>query len=281
VSDNKKYYWLKLKRDFFKRHDMKIIESMDNGKDYVLFYLKLLLESIDHEGDLRFSETVPYNEKMLSVITDTNIDIVRSAVKVFSELGMMEQLEDGTLFMRHVENMLGSETSEAIRMRELRSKKKQILIPQGESVQCTETYENHTPELELELELELEKEDIPVNKISEKIGKKAQGSLLNVLLSDKEVDTLKNEYGDRSAISAIEYLSLYKAEKNYKTKSDYLTIRRWVIEAVRKKEGITVINKKAEKFCTHPTLSGPCGGRIKGSACIVCFTNYGINGDEV
>jgi hypothetical protein len=117
--------------------------------------------------------------------------------------------------------------------------------------------------------------------ISEKIGKKSQGSLLNVLLSDKEVDTLKNEYGDRSAISAIEYLSLYKAEKNYKTKSDYLTIRRWVIEAVRKKEGITVINKKAEKFCTHPTPSGPCGGRIKGSACIVCFTNYGIDGEEV
>ena len=47
---NKKYYWLKLKKDFFKRHDIQIIENMPNGKDYVLFYLKLLVESVDHEG---------------------------------------------------------------------------------------------------------------------------------------------------------------------------------------------------------------------------------------
>ena len=68
-----KYYWLKLKRDFFKRHDMKIIENMPNGKDYILFYLKLLVESIDHESELRFSDTIPYNEDMLAVITDTSI----------------------------------------------------------------------------------------------------------------------------------------------------------------------------------------------------------------
>jgi predicted phage replisome organizer len=125
MSDTKKYYWLKLKRDFFKRHDIKIIESMENGKDYVLFYLKLLLESVDHDGSLRFSETVPYNDKMLATITDTNIDIVRSAVKIFAELGMMDQFDDGTLFMSQVQTMLGSETSDAVRMREAREKKKQ------------------------------------------------------------------------------------------------------------------------------------------------------------
>jgi hypothetical protein len=43
----KRYYWLKLKRDFFKRHDIKIIEAMPNGKDYVLFYLKLLVVGIN------------------------------------------------------------------------------------------------------------------------------------------------------------------------------------------------------------------------------------------
>ena len=75
-----KFYWLKLKRDFFKRHDIRIIEGMPNGKDYVLFYLKLLCESVDHEGNLRFSEQIPYNEQMLSTITDTNVDIVRNAI---------------------------------------------------------------------------------------------------------------------------------------------------------------------------------------------------------
>jgi len=158
MADTKKYYWLKLKRDFFKRHDIKIIESMENGKDYVLFYLKLLLESVDHDGTLRFSETIPYNDSMLATITDTNIDTVRSAVKIFSELGMMDRFDDGTLYMAQVENMLGSETSDAVRMRELREKKKQLFIAHGESEQCSESFKNRSPELEIELDKEIEKE---------------------------------------------------------------------------------------------------------------------------
>ena len=104
----KKYYWLRLQRDFFKRHDIRIIEEMENGKDYLLFYLKLLVESIDHEGNLRFSDTVPYNDKMLSVVTNTNVDIVRAALNVFSELNMIEILEDSTIYMTEVEKMIGS-----------------------------------------------------------------------------------------------------------------------------------------------------------------------------
>ena len=107
MADSKKFYWLKLKRDFFKRHDIRIIEEMPNGKDYVLFYLKLLLESIDHEGSLRFSDTIPYNEQMLSVITNTNVDIVRSAMKLFIELHLIDVLEDQTIYMGEIEKMIG------------------------------------------------------------------------------------------------------------------------------------------------------------------------------
>ena len=86
----KKYYWLQLKRDFFKRHDIRIIEGMPNGKDYALFYLKLLVESIDPKGELSFCDTFLYSEQMLAIITDTNIDFVRSAMKILTELGKVE-----------------------------------------------------------------------------------------------------------------------------------------------------------------------------------------------
>lgn len=125
--NNKKYYWLKLKNDFFKRHDIKIIESMENGKDYVLFYLKLLCESVDHDGSLRFSETIPYDEKMLATITGTNIDIVRSAMKVFTSLQMVEILDDQTIFMNEVEKMIGGESESAERVRRHRALKAQPL----------------------------------------------------------------------------------------------------------------------------------------------------------
>lgn len=126
-----KYFWLKLQRDFFKRHDIRIVEGMDNGKDYILFYMKLLLESIDHEGYLRFSDTVPYNEKMLSIITNTNVDIVRAAIEIFKQLKLMEILDDKTIYMTQTQQMLGQETEWAVKKREYREKQKQILIEQG------------------------------------------------------------------------------------------------------------------------------------------------------
>jgi predicted phage replisome organizer len=127
-----RYYWLKLKRDFFKRHDIRIVEEMTNGKEYILFYLKLLCESVDHDGSLRFSDEVPYNDEMLSVITNTNIDIVRSAVKVFTELRMMEVLDDGTLYLREVETMIGSASASENALRQARyreRKKEDVTLP--------------------------------------------------------------------------------------------------------------------------------------------------------
>ena len=126
MGENGKFYWLKLKRDFFKRHDIRIIEEMPNGKDYILFYLKLLLESVDHEGSLRFSDTIPYNEQMLSVVTNTNIDIVRSAMKLFIELNMMSIYDDQTIYMNEVDKLIGSETRWAEKKRLQRAKEDNV-----------------------------------------------------------------------------------------------------------------------------------------------------------
>lgn len=119
---SKKYYWLKLDRGFFKRHDIKIIESREpNGREYAYFYLKLLVESIDHEGNLRFNEFIPYDAEMLATITNTPIDTVRVAINVLSDLGMISVLEDGTIYMSKVQDMIGSETEWAKKKRDYRS----------------------------------------------------------------------------------------------------------------------------------------------------------------
>ena len=155
----KKYYWLKLKRDFFKRHDMQIIEAMPNGKDYVLFYLKLLVESVDHDGELRFSDTIPYNEQMLATITNTNIDVVRSAMKIFTELNMIEVMDNQTIFMIEVQKMVGCETSVAERMRKCRERKSQKALPSDKSAShCYADAEKCYIEIDTEKEKELETE---------------------------------------------------------------------------------------------------------------------------
>lgn len=150
MAEGKKFYWLKLKRDFFKRHDIRIIEEMPNGKDYVLFYLKLLLESIDHEGTLRFSDTIPYNEQMLSVITNTNVDIVRSAMKLFIELHLIEIFDDQTIYMGEIEKMIGSESESAGRVRRFRENQK--------ALQCNANVQKCNIEKEIEEEEDKDKE---------------------------------------------------------------------------------------------------------------------------
>lgn len=165
--ENKKFYWLKLKRDFFKRHDIRIVEDMPNGKDYILFYLKLLVESVDHNGELRFSETIPYNEQMLSTITNTNLDIVRAAMKIFTSLDMIEVIDDGTIYLTQVMSMIGSaaDNDNANRQRRFRERQKQALL--GDAVtKCnadvtedvTDDNESKSKRKSIEKELELEKD---------------------------------------------------------------------------------------------------------------------------
>lgn len=161
--EDKRYYWIKLKRDFFKRHDIRIVEGMPNGKDYILFYLKMLVESVDHDGNLRFSDMIPYNEDMLATITNTNVDIVRSAMKVFTELGMMEVLDDGTIFMNEVSHMIGSASNSdnAKRQKRFRDKKKQEQLESTvtkSNATVTQGVTNNNESIELEKEKDIEKD---------------------------------------------------------------------------------------------------------------------------
>ena len=92
-EQTKRYYWLKLQDNFFERDEIKIIEAMPNGKDYILFYLKIMLKSINENGRLIFKRTLPYSNEMLSTITGTNIDIVRVAVDTFIGLGLLISIQ--------------------------------------------------------------------------------------------------------------------------------------------------------------------------------------------
>ena len=219
MADSKKYYWLKLKRDFFKRHDIRIIEEMPNGKDYILFYLKLLLESIDHEGKLRFSDAIPYNEQMLSVVTNTNVDIVRSAMKIFIDLNMMDIFDDQTIYMAEVDKLIGSETEWAKKKRLQRTKGD--IVPQLSSKCPTEI------EKETEKEKEIDKEiDIPSPTPSPKPTRHKYGMYKNVLLSDEDYRKLQEEF-PHDYSERIDRLSEYIESTGKKYKNHLAVIRAW------------------------------------------------------
>lgn len=160
IKQERKKYWLKLDKDFLKSSKMKVLKSIPNGKDYIIFYLSLMLESVETVGHLRFTSLVPYNDDMLSAITDTNIDIVRSAVKIFCELGLMQIFDDGTIFMPEVPKITGKESESAERVRKFRDKQKQELLQCNIDVTKSNAYIEEEKE-----EYKNKKEEVDVKEI--------------------------------------------------------------------------------------------------------------------
>ena len=122
----KKYYWLKLKKDFFQQHQIKVLKSLPNGRLYALIYLELMAESTSHEGELRYSQMLPYDIITLSAVIDEDKDNVEKAIETLINLELIEILDDGTIFMREIEKLIGSETRSAVEKRKYREKQKQL-----------------------------------------------------------------------------------------------------------------------------------------------------------
>jgi predicted phage replisome organizer len=124
-----RYFWLKLKDDFFNSDDIKVVMSQTNGAEYVIFWQKLLLKAITRQeiGLLRYRENIPYTPELLSTITDTNIDVVKGALTLFQKLGMIELLDNGDIWIEAANYLVGSESQAASRMRKMRERNKGVI----------------------------------------------------------------------------------------------------------------------------------------------------------
>lgn len=206
ANDSKRYYWLKLKKDFFQQHQIKILKSLPNGRLYALIYLELLAESTSHNGELRYSQTLPYDTITLASVIDEDKDNLEKAIETFQRLELVEILEDSTIYMREIERLVGSETGQTIRKREAK-------LLHGKNY----------PKITLESrDKSIENRDKNINNIP----KHKYGEYQNVLLSDDQLDKLKRDFPydweDR-----IEKVSVY-CQSTGKTYKDYLaTIKNW------------------------------------------------------
>lgn len=130
MIDNKKFYWIKLKTNFFSKEEIDFLLSQKNGCQYVVLYQMLCLQTANTNGELisRLGEViVPYDVN--KIVRDTkyfDFDTVTVALELFKKLGLIYQEEDGNLWIPDLINMVGSEsaTRDAIKKREQRQNKK-------------------------------------------------------------------------------------------------------------------------------------------------------------
>lgn len=162
MSDNKKYYYLRLKDNFFDSDELKILESMKDGYLYSNILLKLYLRSLKNDGKLVVNDRIPYNAEMLASVTGHQVGTIKQALSMFKELGLIEILENGAIYMLDIQNFIGKGSTEADRQRlydrRISEERKQKKLTQSRNLK--EILEKSTPEIEIELEkdIEIEKE---------------------------------------------------------------------------------------------------------------------------
>lgn len=260
MSDNKKYYYLKLKENFFDSEEMIILQSMQDGYIYSDILMKLYLRSLKNEGKLMFKDVIPYTPDVLATVVRHQVGTVEKALDLFRKLGLVEVLDNGAIYMMDIQNFIGESSTEADRKRQYRAKIEQEKgnkialiedVGQMSGQMSSKCPDKNPPELEIELEIEKEldielEKDIEkkkrekkkttdssessssssFSKKTKKVVKHKYGEYDNVLLSDEELDKLKRDfptdYQDR-----IDRLSEYVASTG-KTYKNYLaTIRAW------------------------------------------------------
>lgn len=117
MSDNKKYYYLKLKEGFFDSDDMKILQAMKDGYMYSDILLKLYLRSLRQDGRLMYRDIIPYTPDMIATVTNHQVGTVEKAVKTLERMGFIEILDNGAIYMTDIQNFIGQSSSEADRKR--------------------------------------------------------------------------------------------------------------------------------------------------------------------
>lgn len=244
--ENKNYYYLKLKENFFESDELKILESQENGYLYSNILLKLYLKALKNDGKLVFNEYIPYNTKMLATITGHNIDIVEKAIKIFQTLHLIEILDNGTIYMLDMQKMIGSISSEGIRKAKYRERinieKNQSGTIMGQSPDILSySYSNSISKSNSISESNLKEEN-------KKEEKHKYGEYKKVLLTDEELDKLNKEFGEQETQKAITYLDEYIEMKGAKYKSHYLAMRKWVYKAVEEHKDKTKATTGIDAF---------------------------------
>ncbi len=120
MSDNRKYYYLKLKENYFDDDSIVLLESMQDGVLYSNILLKLYLKSLKNGGRLQLDEDIPYTAQMIATITRQQIGTVERALQIFLKLGLVEVLDSGTFYMSNIELLIGQSSTEAERKRAAR-----------------------------------------------------------------------------------------------------------------------------------------------------------------
>ncbi len=221
MTNNRRYYYLKLKEGFFQTEIIAVLESMQDGIVYSNILLKMYLMSLKHNGLLMLNDRIPHTPQTIATYTKHQIGTVERALNIFIQLDLVEVLTNGVYYMTDIQLFIGQSSSEGDRKRKQRMElKAEKLLPDSVLGQDGQMSDKNPPILEIDIEIDKDLE------IEEGHPTALLGKYQNVCLSTEDLTSLQIELPDAYK-DYIERLSEYMASTGKRYKSHLATIRLW------------------------------------------------------
>lgn len=236
MTENRRYYYLKLKESFYNSETMVILESMQDGLLYSNLLLKMYLMALKSNGVLMMNDHLPHTPQTIATFARHQVGTVERALKVFMEFGLVEVLTDGAFYMTEMQLLIGQSSTEGERKKKERTRlQRQKLLPSGMVDICPPNDEvDKCPSI-----LELRDKEIRDKSIENREGERprAFGRYENVFMTDAELAELQAEFPTVWQ-SYVEKLSAYMKSTGKRYQSHAATIRRWAAEDGKKGGGL-------------------------------------------
>ena len=156
AKSTKRYYWIKLKQDFFGQKEIKKLRRLPGGDTLTIIFLKLQLLSLNDNGIIYFDGLEKSFEEEIALEIDEEPDNVRFTISYLLQIGWIEESNtDEAISYNLVKIEVGSESTSAARVRKHRAN-----LASLKALQCNGlvTISNKNVTTEQEQETETDKE---------------------------------------------------------------------------------------------------------------------------
>lgn len=120
----KRYYWWRLRKNFFTQITIKKLRRSQNGDTKAIIYLQMVLMTIDNDGYIQYEGVEDDICDEIAIALDEEPEIVKETVEQLKDMGLIEMSEED-YFLPEAKNGIDSETESAQRMRNKRKRDKE------------------------------------------------------------------------------------------------------------------------------------------------------------
>ena len=238
MSDCKRYYWLKLKKDFFTDKRIKKLRKIAGGDTYTIIYLKMQLLSLQDEGILFFDNVEETFEEEIALQIDEDVEDVKITIGYLINSGLLKKISNEEYELVEAKKCIGSETHNAEKMRKLRAKRD---IEKVKSVTLLQDVTKCDTEKEIEKEIEKD------NKSKRRIVKEEK------YFENENVNSIFNEFLElRKKIKAINseraINTLINKLNNYDDETKYKMIEQSIVNSWKDVYELKKEKKQKESF---------------------------------